>query len=184
MENFTVPLVAESSASSIVSYAASRNNDSNNQHLQHLQQQHHQHQLLSLYHKDQMLAAGSSPISPFINYAQLQKDTQSNPDSYPTVDSFTSLQAIDSSQLDVVVSLNGLCDRIFASPNPHSSNSTNNNLIDAKVSEPPSGNNRPLILESVTMSSFANILFNSRNNTNTDTNTNTNTNTNTDTNTN
>lgn len=181
MENFNVPLLAESNGSSIVSYAANGNNESNNQHRQHLQQQppqHHQQQLLPHHHKDQMLAAGSSPILPFINYAQLQKDTQSNPDSNPAVDNFTTLQAIDSNQLDVAVSLSGLCDRIFASPNPHSSHSTNNNPTDPKVSTPSSGNNGPLILESVTMSSFANILLNNRNTTNTTTMTNTNNNNN------
>ncbi|XP_023160214.2 nuclear hormone receptor FTZ-F1 isoform X1 [Drosophila hydei] len=166
MENFNVPLLAESSTSSFVNNAASGNNDSNNQHHQHLQQQQ---QLLPHHHKDQMLAAGSTFL-PFINYTQLQKNTQSNSDSNPPVENFSSLHAIDGNQLDVAVSLGGLCDRIFPSPNPHSTN--NNNHVDVKLSAPSGGNSGPVILESVTMSSFANILFNNRNNNNNNNNTN------------
>ncbi|KRF84880.1 uncharacterized protein Dvir_GJ26807 [Drosophila virilis] len=139
MDTFNVPLLAESSSSSsIANYAASNNNDSNN---------HHHH----------------TPMLPFINYAQLQKDALPNSNSNPPIENFSSLQAIDNSQLDGAVSLSGLCERIFASPNPHSNsnhNNNNNNNVDVKGSAPSSGGNGPLILESVSMSSFANILFN------------------------
>ncbi|XP_034482220.1 nuclear hormone receptor FTZ-F1 [Drosophila innubila] len=200
MNNFNVPLMAESSSSNIVSYAAS-NNDNNNhqqhhhqqqqpqqqQHLQHHHQQHQQQQLLPHHHKDQMLAAGSTPMIPFITYTQLQKDAQQqqqqqqqNSNSNPPVDSFSTLQAINDSQLDGGVSLSGLCERIFASPNPHSnSNHTpsnnnnnnntnnNNNNVDDKLTTPSSGgviNNGAVIIESVTMPSFANLLFNNNRN--------------------
>ncbi|EDV98016.1 nuclear hormone receptor FTZ-F1 isoform X1 [Drosophila grimshawi] len=167
MDNFNVPLLAESS--SIGNYSTSNhhnnNNDSNNHHQQHLQQ------LLPHHHKDQMLGAGSTPILPFGSYAQLQKDcTQPNSNSNPPVENFSSLQTIDGSQLDGAVSLSGLCERIFASPNPHSNNNNNNNQnnnVDAKVTAPSSGTGGgPVILESVTMPSFANILFNNRHNNN------------------
>ncbi|XP_060659518.1 nuclear hormone receptor FTZ-F1 isoform X1 [Drosophila nasuta] len=208
MDTFNVPLLAENSSSNIVSYATSNNDTSNHhqhhqqqqtQHLQHhhqqQQQQQQQQQLLPHHHKDQMLAAGSTPMIPFINYTQLQKDvvqqnSNSNP---PPVDSFSTLQAIDASQLDGGVSLSGLCDRIFASPNPHSnhsnpnssnhnnnnnhsnnnnnSNSNNNNV--EKTTAPSSG---AVIIESVTMPSFANLLFNDNRNGNSSSNHNNNNN--------
>ncbi|XP_002042616.2 nuclear hormone receptor FTZ-F1 [Drosophila sechellia] len=101
-------------------------------------------------------------------------------------DNFSSLQTIDGSQLDGGISLSGLCDRFFvASPNPHSNsnmtlmgtatgatttttnnnnnnnnnntNNNNNNNVEAKTVRPSNGNS--VIIESVTMPSFANILF-------------------------
>ncbi|KAI8041375.1 hypothetical protein M5D96_005633, partial [Drosophila gunungcola] len=102
-----------------------------------------------------------------------------------TADNFSSLQTIDASQLDGGISLSGLCDRFFvASPNPHSNsnmtlmgttttatttttnnnninnnnnNNNNNNIVEAKAVRPSNGGS--VIIESVTMPSFANILF-------------------------
>ncbi|EDV41011.1 uncharacterized protein Dana_GF10806 [Drosophila ananassae] len=101
--------------------------------------------------------------------------------SAPT-DNFSSLPTIDASQLDGGISLSGLCDRFFVgSPNPHSNSNTmtlitaannnnssanknnnnnnnnNNNIVEAKAVTGSSGNS--VIIESVTMPSFANILF-------------------------
>ncbi|XP_017843129.2 nuclear hormone receptor FTZ-F1 isoform X2 [Drosophila busckii] len=169
MDTFNVPLLAESS--SIISYATSNsnnNNDNNTQQQhnhhqlnQHQQQQLQQQQLLPNHHKDQMLAAGSTPIISFINYAHLQKDTQPNVNATATsVDSFSTLQTIDGSQLDGGVSLSGLCDRIFASPNPHSNSNhnNNNNNVDGKASA--DGNETPALLE------FSNFVFNNRSSSN------------------
>ncbi|KAH8328630.1 hypothetical protein KR067_011739 [Drosophila pandora] len=92
-------------------------------------------------------------------------------------DNFSSLPTIDASQLDGGISLSGLCDRFFVgSPNPHSNstmtlitasnnnnssanknNNNNNNIVEAKAVTGSSGNS--VIIESVTMPSFANILF-------------------------
>ncbi|XP_036672404.3 nuclear hormone receptor FTZ-F1 isoform X2 [Drosophila suzukii] len=101
-----------------------------------------------------------------------------------SADNFSALQTIDASQLDGGISLSGLCDRFFvASPNPHSNsnmtlmgtaattttnnnnnnntntnnNNNNNNNVEAKAVRPSNGNS--VIIESVTMPSFANILF-------------------------
>lgn len=98
-------------------------------------------------------------------------------------DNFSSLPTIDASQLDGGISLSGLCDRFFVgSPNPHSnstmtlmtaasagnnnnssanknnnSNNNNNNIVEAKAVAASNGGT--VIIESVTMPSFANILF-------------------------
>ncbi|XP_017072034.1 nuclear hormone receptor FTZ-F1 [Drosophila eugracilis] len=200
MDTFNVPLLAESSNNNYATEATS-----NHHHLQHQQQQqqqqHQQQQLLMPHHhKDQMLAAGSSPMLPFYSHLQLQqKDATATIGSAAATvaaaavatsansDNFSSLQAIDASQLDGGISLSGLCDRFFAaSPNPHSNsnmtlmgttsaatttttnnnnnnnnnntnNNNNNNNVEAKAVRPSNGSS--VIIESVTMPSFANILF-------------------------
>ncbi|XP_043070071.1 nuclear hormone receptor FTZ-F1 isoform X1 [Drosophila bipectinata] len=97
-------------------------------------------------------------------------------------DNFSSLPTIDASQLDGGISLSGLCDRFFVgSPNPHSNstmtlmttnnnnssssanknnnnNNNNNNIVEAKAVAASNGGGS-VIIESVTMPSFANILF-------------------------
>ncbi|XP_016995528.2 nuclear hormone receptor FTZ-F1 isoform X1 [Drosophila takahashii] len=186
MDTFNVPMVAESSNNNYTTEATS-----NHLHLQHLMPHHH---------KDQMLAAGSSPMLPFYSHLQLQqKDVNAtigpaaatvatSVATSASADNFSSLQTIDASQLDGGISLSGLCDRFFvASPNPHSNsnmtlmgtatgaaattnnnnnnntnnnnniNNNNNNNVEAKAVRPSNGGS--VIIESVTMPSFANILF-------------------------
>ncbi|KAH8266133.1 hypothetical protein KR038_006502 [Drosophila bunnanda] len=198
MDTFNVPsMLAESSSTNYATEATSN--------LHHLQQQQQPHQTLLLphHHKDQMLAAGSTPMLPFYSHLQMQpKDTGTTgaPTAAATpaaatsaaADNFSTLQAIDASQLDGGISLSGLCERFFvASPNPHSNSNnmtlmgtaaaaatttatattttninnntnnnnnnitSNNNNVEAKAVRASNS----VIIESVTMPSFANILF-------------------------
>ncbi|XP_017037629.1 nuclear hormone receptor FTZ-F1 [Drosophila kikkawai] len=198
MDTFNVPsMLAESSNTNYATEATS-----NHHHLQQQQQQQqHQPLLMPHHHKDQMLAAGSTPMLPFYSHLQMQqKDATGTPTATPVAtsaaasaaDNFSTLQAIDASQLDGGISLSGLCERFFvASPNPHSNSnnmtlmgtasvaasttatattttnnnntnnnnnnitSNNNNNVEAKAVRPSNS----VIIESVTMPSFANILF-------------------------
>ncbi|XP_034475529.1 nuclear hormone receptor FTZ-F1-like, partial [Drosophila innubila] len=147
------------------------------QHLQHQQQQ----QLPPHYNKDQMLAADSTVMIPFINNTQPLKDAQQlqkhNYNSSQPGNSLVTLLAINDSQLNVGVSISGLCESISSSPNHYSNinntnrnnkNNTNNNNnnnknVDAKLNAPSSGgfsnseiieSNR--IIESDTMPIFTN----------------------------
>ncbi|KAH8301264.1 hypothetical protein KR018_009962 [Drosophila ironensis] len=198
MDTFNVPMLAESSSNSYATEATV----GNHLHLQHQQQQQQQTQQLLMPHhqKDQMLAAGSSPMLPFYSHLQTQqKDvTISSVDAAPSAataittaaatsmaDTFRELQTIDASQLDGGISLSGICDRFFvASPssdstmtlmpatatsaassavvaatNNNNPATSNNNNVEAKAVTSASNGGSSVIIESVTMPSFANILF-------------------------
>ncbi|KAH8296374.1 hypothetical protein KR054_005316 [Drosophila jambulina] len=195
MDTFNVPsMLAESSSTNYATEATSNHHH----HLQQQQRQQHQSLLMPHHHKDQMLAAGSTPMLPFYSHLQMQqKDATGVSAAAPVatsaaasaaVDNFSTLQAIDASQLDGGISLSGLCERFFvASPNPHSNsnnmtltttttattttthnnNNTNNNNNNNNITSNNNNNveakavraSNSVIIESVTMPSFANILF-------------------------
>ncbi|XP_030372466.1 nuclear hormone receptor FTZ-F1 [Scaptodrosophila lebanonensis] len=197
MDTFHVPMLAESSSNigyandaiiSINNNSNNNNNDnSNNNHhqvqthhqlqhpQQHQQQQQQQQQLLPHHHKDQMLGAGSTPMLPFINYGQMQQKEDSGVEVTDNADfgcmQPNALQPIDGSHLDGGISLGGLCDRMFASPNPHNTNNLTlmgAGNVEAKASVSSGGvSGRPssggaIVLESVSVPSFANLLFPNR----------------------
>ncbi|XP_068142294.1 nuclear hormone receptor FTZ-F1 [Drosophila tropicalis] len=183
MDSFNVPLLAESSSSS-------SNNASN-----YAQQQQQQQQLMPHHHKDQMLAAGNAPtLMPFYQHHQQHQQQHQQQQQHHQKDNVNGTtenfsNSIDGSQLeDGGISLSGLCERMFASPNPHSNsnnnmslnnnnNNTNNNNVDNKVIATSSTivvagggggasggavgstSGSAVILESVPMPSFANLLF-------------------------
>ncbi|KAH8373370.1 hypothetical protein KR009_004555 [Drosophila setifemur] len=188
MDTFNVPLLSESSSNN---YAA----EDNNSHLHLQQQQQQQHLIMPHHHRDQMLAAGSTPSLSFYSHLQLQQQRDATvPGATPATstlatpaasDNFSNLQPIDSNQLDGEISFVDLCRELMsASPNPESNrditlmtapakttinnnnntNRSNNNSVEAtKAVRPSSGG--ALILESVTVPSFANILLPHRSNT-------------------
>nr|XP_036672405.1 nuclear hormone receptor FTZ-F1 isoform X3 [Drosophila suzukii] len=189
MDTFNVPLLAESSSNNYATEATGNHHHLQHQQQQHQQQQlliahHHKDQMLAagsspmlpfyshlqLQQKDATATIGPAAA------------TVASAATSASADNFSALQTIDASQLDGGISLSGLCDRFFvASPNPHSNsnmtlmgtaattttnnnnnnntnnNNNNNNNVEAKAVRPSNGNS--VIIESVTMPSFANILF-------------------------